>query len=490
MGTQSTSTLRAVWIFDAAFAPLTFLSVSSFLGRIDIPVTLYFTEPKDDPEIRSVFESLVKDLEWIHFYPDILPGPEQYARTAVNRLARFSALRTYSHELILLLDADTAFGKELDQAIGVLKEKARHWTETEPKVLGVIEHKRVIDAGFFFLDRKNKTWKPPAGPDWKNKIREEIFGAPVHRLGSIPQFNNGVLACWNAASVADVWETYYLRSLAHPETNPADDQVPLAVALHDLGIPVVSLSPRWNSLGDRHGDYFCWHAWAGNWKIDLFRAFNGGDAKTQYGQAIDPHLQKLPTSWYARLQQEVNRVPVYYRQFDSPFLHEAVYREFVLQAKGGEKVLEASTAPGQGACLMAELIKCSGKPISFEIPWTIDTGTKNYIDELSEVGLNEYVTFPGVELMALEDETYDLICYNTPIRQEGDGEHLALLYQKLKPGGVMVGFDQNLYESVSSRLQSVVVDFCERNALACHCRGQVFQFTKPLVTQLEMEGVV
>lgn len=481
--------IRAVWILDRGYAGLTFISISSFLDQVSLPVTIIFTGEEDDPEVREVFDVLCPDLEWIHFYPEQIPGLEAVRSIVVNRMARFFALRHYSSDALLLLDSDTGFSDGLAGEIEVVKKSFMAVDSQEPQVFGVYEHQRAWDAGFFFQHIATRNWELPLDNVLKSAILEEVFGMPCERLQEIPQYNNGLLAFRNGGPIADLWERYYFNSLDHKRTNPSDDQLPLAVAIGDLGLPFNELAAGWNSMGRRDGAYFGWHPWAGNWKIDMVILLNGGEAGSEFGRIVARYLDSMPPKMLRELSELTYTGPAFFNSFIGPFLYGRAYQQAISRCESGGHFVEIGTFPGPSICFMAELIRASGKSIRFDAinefsrdDWSIEAVKA----DLTKVGLNNYVNLlEGGSFdfgLDFSDLSLDFVCLDRPGMDLELKEEISLWYRKLKPGGIMIGFDQSIYETFGNGLSSISLEFCQEQNISCTCNGQVFYLQKPLVT--------
>lgn len=480
---------RAVWIADRNYAAISFLSISSFLAQADIPICLIFTEEKDDSQIRAVFESLSPRLEWMHFFPDQLPDVwEEDVPVVVNRLARIEALRRFPDDILLMLDSDTAYSEGLAEHLDQLQNEIGRLNQEEAHVFGVVEHRRAWDAGLFFQPSGRSQWRPPLTPALKADIFQEVFGSPPARLQLFPQYNNGILVFRRGDLIADQWADFYLKTVENQYANLFDDQLPLAVAMHDAGLDFKVLPSGWNSLGRWDGDYFAWHPWAGKWKTDLVVLFSGGDPATRFGKILAAHLEKLPETWRIQLKEQVFESPAYSKTLPGPFLFGGLYDDFVGIAQSGWKVVEIGRYDSPSTIFMAELIRTSGKEIGFdsirEYPranWT-ETDLKVHLDR---AGLSEYVGLksgkPAEYAADYPEESLDFVCYDLNPSRKTFAEDLVTWYQKVKPGGWMAGFDESIYETFGEELDSAVIEFCHENQISCKCEGQAFFFRKPVV---------
>ncbi|MCB9232389.1 MAG: class I SAM-dependent methyltransferase [Bacteroidia bacterium] len=481
---------RAVWIFDRTFAPMTWLSVSSFQHELSLPVTLFYTEQEDAPEIRTLFEQLVPDLEWIHYYPAKVAGRLEDRATVINRMARFEAVRRYSDRLLLMLDGDTLYSAGLAEAFQELEKEAN--STEEALFYGVTEYSRASDATFFFKSTHKSGWKIPLTQPEKENIYAEVFGEPRTRLQAIPQYNNGIIAFRHCGHVADLWERYYFRSLEQMDTNVADDQIPLTVALHDLGVNCRELPAAWNSLGKSDGPWFGWHAWAGNWKIDAFAALYPLPPRNHIARIMQQNLAEMPSSLKAELSEALHREPVYFRTLEGAFLFADLYREMIRLAGDGWKVVETGGYPGRGTVFLAELIRISGKEISFvslEDQGKDPDAFRRLEAGLQAVGLSEYVQLKDAKHPDFEQdfspETLDFICLAGDNLHPEFARELSGWYQALKPGGILTGFDPTIDRSIGKGLKTITQEFSREKGISCICAGQIFRLQKPLVTEPE-----
>jgi hypothetical protein len=479
---------RAVWITDQDYAAITFLSVSSFLAQIDIPICLIYTGEKDNSEIKRVFESLSPQLEWMHFYPDQLPDIYEGLPVVVNRLARIHALRSFPDGTLLLLDSDTAYSEGLAEHLKQMQEEVNTCELGKAHVFGVIEHRRAWDAGLFFQHSDGLIWKKPITSDLKTEVFQDVFGEPASRLQLFPQYNNGILIFSQGNLIAETWEEYYLKTVGNEYANLLDDQLPLAVAMYDEGLEFNELPAGWNSLGRWDGEYFAWHPWAGKWKTDLVVLFGGGQPASQFGKILAEHLERLPESWREQLREQVFETPAYSKALPGSFLYGSLYSDFVRMAQSGWKAVEIGKNCSPSTFFMAELIRSSGKEIEFdsirEFPranWT----EKDMKSQLELAGLTEYISLKTgnatKKATDYPDESLDFVCYDlNSAREIFEGELIAW-YGKVKPGGWMVGFDESIYETFGEELDSAVLEFCHEKRIPCQCDGQVFLFRKPIV---------
>lgn len=481
---------RAIWIFDRAYACLTYLAVRSFVAQVMMPVTLIYCEKDLDADTIAPFRALDVPMEVFTFdelradqaVSSFLPEHYQGAvgNDLTNRLARFYVLKKYADELVFLLDADMAFTPLLASKI----EDISLAYSRVPTIWGVVENERAFDGYLYFnkKDPKGDAIKVP--PMVKREIFETVFGTNWEQLAGGFQFNNGLLACWQCGDLVDAWMAYYLKGIESPYVNPADDQLPLAAAIQATGIQVVKLPGYWNSLGKSSGDYVAYHVWAGFWKNALWRCMEGKSPQTDYGNIVSTFWNELPQSYLDCLQAQLDVSPFRYREIPGFFDFGGIYEDAVRTLPGGHLV-EVGTYLGRSACFMAEMLQQNAKSFTFD---TIDhfersdTTKKDVEQTFADVGVSSFVrviqahSLQAVSLYA--DGSLAFVFLDGDSQLPSFADELRLWYQKLQPDGILAGYDLSIHDTVNKGYHCIVDAFCKEKQIPLRTYKQRFVIKK------------
>ena len=478
-------TKRAIWIFDKNYALLTYLSVRSFVEQTDIQVTLFYCAEEKDPIIDDLFKNLNKRIEIQLFNPDVDQWEPHQRFHIVNRLGRFYALSLYVKELVFLIDSDLIFSPKLKERINEIQIPKSSQLGNKPFIGGVVEYNSVRDAFLFFNKRDKRGDRIGVSPSVQHSTYHQLFGPTWEKLVTHFEYNNGFLIFFQAKALIEEWKKLYLKGIELPWVNPADDQVPLAIAMQTVDCYKVKLDPAWNSFGKKTGNFIGFHVWAGYWKDDLYKLITNGQLASDFSKIVKPYLNDLPNNWIKDFIKQMERPPYYYKKIKGFFEFQGIYKDMVDQFSSGHFV-EVGTYKGKSACFMGELIKNMGKTIRFD---TIDhfqradTSLQETQSNLSKAGLENYVNIiarPSLEACqyyatnSLDFVFLDIDSDVTTFRRE-----LEAWYARLKKGGILSGFDYSIHDTVHQNYYCAIDEFCKEKKIPLKTFEMKFLVQKP-----------
>jgi len=486
---------RALWIFDKNYLMLTYLSVSSFLDHCDINATLIYCGDKIQDSDKNLFLSISKKVEILHFDADVSHIAPHMQANVLNRFARLHYTRLFEDDILFMVDSDVSFSPSLKQDIKEIDERFQDHSLPKPMLSGVVEFLSAEDAYLYYrkLDKRGYTRKTTE----ESKISgyESVFGNDWRTLIKGFQFNNGFLIFYKAKALIDQWEEYYLKALGNKEINPLDDQVPLAVAIQKTGCDYWKLTSKWNSLGDLVGSFTVFHAWGGEWKIEIDQVLRNQRSTSDYGEICKRYLSNCPDRWISKFKEDLKSEPYRYRQIQGAFDHGTVFSDLINELIRGH-VVEVGTYKGRSACFVAELIKSSNREIIFD---TIDHYNRDdnnidlVLDNLQKAGVDEYVNV--VEAYSLnaaesyENNKLDFVILDTDSPREILALELDAWYDKIKEGGYLAGYDHSIHDLVKSGFECATTSFCEKNNLPLKTYEYYFQIQKPIKLNLSISNV-
>ncbi len=476
---------RALWIFDENYIMLTYLSVCSFVEHCDVVVTLIYCNGEMAARDRKAFTDLNAEVEIYHFDADVSQYDECMQANILNRFARLHYTRLFENDLLFMVDSDVAFGPSLKEDYLEVLAYYKANEDKSPMISGVVEFLSASDAYLYFKrkDEHGFTRKTPE----KDQIYayESIYGDGWQSLIRGFQFNNGFLIFYKARPLIDQWETYYLDGLKNKEINPLDDQVPLAAAIQKTGCAHWQMESKWNSLGDLNGPFNMFHAWGGEWKIEIDQVLVHNTPSSDYGKICQKYLDNSPDHWISMFKDDLKSIPYRYRNIKGAFDHGTVFSDLVREMEAGH-VVEVGTYQGRSACFVAELIKAADKNIVFE---TIDhferpeTSKEYVISNLEKAEVGSFVNViesHSLEASKLYDSNQlDFVFLDTDSGAEELTKELEAWYDKVKEGGVLAGYDYTIHDTVFKSYDCVSASFCDKHSVPLRTYEYQFLIQKP-----------
>ena len=285
---------KAVWIFDESYKVPTYLSVASWIANcVNTTVELIYTgiDLEDDLKERFLELSDSVSISWEPQFNTV----SRRDKHLKNRLKRMEIMKRWPEQLVFLLDGDLLFDRGVERLVSQLEQKIEVY-DSEELIAGVPEY----DLPFYTEKRDDFGGSKKETEELTHKTLKMVFGDNYATRLSRVQYNNGMLGCIGASSLADLWKAHYLMGLENQEVNPEDDQLPLAVALFDLDFETIELEKKYNSLGYLDGKYCVFHAWNGKWKKELLRVMNGC-VENDYAILLESYWKQIPLHWQKQL---------------------------------------------------------------------------------------------------------------------------------------------------------------------------------------------
>ena len=481
-------TKRALWIFDENYLLLTYLSVSSFIKHCDVIPTLIFCGGEMKANDKSVFLELDPSVEILYFDVDVSQWEEHMQANILNRLARLHYTRLFEDDLLFMIDSDVAFNSELKKDILEVEAKFRGEVDTLPMISGVVEFMSASDAYLYFKKKVSKGFTRKTTEVARINSYETIYGLGWKSLIQGFQFNNGFLIFYKARKLVDQWEKYYLDGLKNEDINPLDDQVPLAAAIQKTKCIYWKMDSKWNSLGDLNGSFNMFHAWGGEWKMEIDHVIRNQKATSDYGVICMDFIASCPERWIVKFNEDLKDFPYRYRHIKGAFDHGTVFTDLLERLDEGH-IVEVGTYKGRSACFVAELIKAKEKDIIFE---TIDHYDRSDIDRqsvlrnLENAGVESYVKV--IESESLNASSFydsnqlDFVFLDTDSPPEALEEELVAWYDKIKEGGILGGYDHSIHDTVYQNYTCITSDFCKKNKIPLRTYEYQFLIQKPYKT--------
>lgn len=479
---------RGLWIFDDNYLMLTYLSVCSFIEHCDVIPTLIFCGKEMKDVDREVFQALDSRLEIYNFNADVSEWEPHLRANILNRLARLHYTRLFEGDLIFMIDSDVAYSASLKDDFKEIEARYQSDSEALPMIAGVVEFLNAADAFLYFRKRDERAYIRKTTEDAKLSSYFSVYGDEWKRLLRGFQLNNGFLIFYKARPLIDKWEEYYLAGLGNPDINPLDDQVPLAAAIQKAECKYWRMDPKWNSLGDRSGEYTMFHAWGGAWKSEIDQVLRNGIPTSDYGKICQQYLHQCPASWIDDFNQDLNSTPYRYRQISGVFDHATVFSDFIEELDEGH-IVEVGTYKGRGACFVAELIKSSNKNITFD---TIDnferadTDLETVNNSLTDADVKPYVnviesdSVEAAEMYA--SDQLDFVFLDIFSKPDILKKELDVWFDKIKEGGVLAGYDLSIHDTVNKNYDCATDIFCKRHDIPLRTYEHQFIIRKPFKT--------
>jgi predicted O-methyltransferase YrrM len=477
---------RALWIFDKNYLMLTYLSVSSFIDHCDVIVTLVYCGDKMDEADKNIFSGLDTKVEFFNFDVDVSSHEPHLQANILNRFARLHFTRLFENDLLFMIDSDVGFSSSLKDEILEVESQFQLDSTAIPMISGVVEFLDAKDAYLYFKteDKNGFTMKIPI--DEKDRTYHSIYGSEWQSLVDGFQFNNGFLIFYKARTLIDQWEEYYLRGLKNKNINPLDDQVPLAAAIQKTECNYWKMGRKWNSLGDLGGSFIMFHAWGGEWKIEIDQVMRNGTSTSDYGEICKKYLPTCPPTWLEKFSADLLSFPIRYRNIKGGFQHGTIFTDLMKELNEGY-IVEVGTYKGRSTCFLAELIKATGKKIKFH---SIDHFERDDTDidsvkaNLIRAGVESYVEVIEAHSLeasnSYESKELDFVFLDTESPADMLWDELEAWYDKVKDGGILGGYDHSIHDTVFKSYDCVIARFCEKHKLPLRTYEYQFLIKKPL----------
>lgn len=466
--------IQATWITDHAYLTPTILSIASFEQQIRRPSRVIVPSSERnhlEVALRRALPDVELEIEDVSSVASAGPTGRSPSATVWNRLVRIESLRSATGPM-MLVDSDTAFGPRIVE----LLEGAERDCHQRPFVAAAVEFEAARDAYLYFRPRRVDGSIGFSPSERQDAVRAEVFGPDWARLLHGPQPNNGLIIGNDASRVATAWRDRYERGLRYSEVNPADDQVPLAVALTSTNTPLRRL-PGWaNSLGQTRGEFAVYHAYSGLWRDELRAA------------ALDlPDLSSFGSAWRLQLDRLDPAVVTRLRSDAGPRLHLALsgYLEgAALLDRWVDRYstfVELDRSNARGTAYLAERLRDGTGPARFASIQRADDAdpvTPNRWFEAN--GLDAYV-----DLARTEDHGWwrevplDAVFLNVADPEADPTGFLETWFPRLRAGGAIGGTCYRISDPFAPGLRASVDRFARGHRLRVDAVGGCFELIKP-----------
>ena len=476
--------IKAIWIIDKDYIVPAYLSISSFLEAMEVPVVVVYCGDNEIDLTTKLFTSL-HDLISV----ELFATPEEYnnhpqKEVITNRLARMHYAEKSSEEVILLLDADTLFNENSDLLIKTIEKKL---TQGESLVFGVLDAKMAY-RDYLYFKTQDKSGRDIIVPHLEQKdIYTSVFGPNWWHHLKGPSINNGVIAFYNCEEVVVKWRDFYLSGLNHSKVNIGDDQLPLAAAIYKTFQKVVTLSERFNSKGNVTGDFLIYHAFSSIWKMQIVSAYKKEYGVSDFSKLAKRFLPAIPQQLLADFITKQNNTQAYlFRQLDGKFGFQHLYED-ILSGLDEGIVVEVGMKNGKSTCFMMEHINNHQKDIRFYAIKSNDENNSNldsFYKIVDQYELNNYADIlePSSVLDQTElKEKVDFVFLNLGLSYDTIVDNLNYWYGKLKPGGVLAGYDLTSQLGLHFGDTCATHDFCVKKNISVRISFNIFIIEKPQV---------
>ena len=476
---------RAIWIFDENFLMLTYLSMCSFMEHCDAQISLIYCSPKMKETDSKKFLELSPKVEIIYYDADVSRWETHLQAHILNRLARLHFTRLFEDDLLFMIDSDVAFSSDLKLGIEEIAMYHDNILQDIPMISGVVEFHSAADAYLYFKKKDKYGYTRKTTEESRINSYQSIYGQQWESLVNGFQYNNGFLVFHKARTLIDQWEQYYLTGLELQDINPLDDQVPLSAAIQKTKCSHWKMPNKWNSLGDLDGQFIMFHAWGGKWKIEIDQELQNNKSTSDYGNICSKYLPNCTDEWLAKFNENLLSFPYRYRHILGAFDHGNIFTDLLSQMNEGH-IVEVGTYKGRSACFVAELIKTSKKNITFD---TIDhferhdTEIEMVKNNLLRAGVEGYVNVIKAHSINAsefyESNQLDFVFLDTESPIEKLPVELEVWYDKIKPGGILAGYDYSIHDTVFKSYDCVSDSFCVKHNVPNSTYEYQFIIQKP-----------
>lgn len=477
--------IRAIWIIDENYIVPAYVSICSFLVSNKIPILVVYSSILNVEETASLFTSMhpLVRFETFETPSEFLDNPNKGIIT--NRLARIHYAHSNDDEVQLLLDADTLFSKDSSEFIN---EISLRLVKGESTIFGV------LDARVGYLDNLYMRTEDLSGREvvvpnlTKKDIYNDVFGDNwLHDLKG-PSINNGVIAFYNCDDVLTLWKEFYIKGLNHINVNVNDDQLPLAAAIHRISQNVICLDEKYNSKGEVQGEYVIYHAFSNAWKMQLYSAYLQEEHVSDFADIAKTIIPKIPKHLIDDFIHNLSKKePYLYRRLNGDFRFKHLYDDIVTGLENGI-VVEVGINKGKSSCFMIECIRNSGKNIQLHSfrSMNVQHDLSEFIHLINSHNLEHFIEIHDSVGKAPDLKNHDEIDFvflNLGNDYNEIYTNLEYWFSKLKPGGILAGYDYTSQIGINYGDNCATFDFCENHNLSLRIAFDIFIIEMPTVLE-------
>jgi len=482
--------ITAIWIIDENYILPAYISISSFLHSNKIPITVVYCGEERIEESKSLFTSLNKLISFDEFKCPQEFQNHNHKKEITNRLARIHYAKKSEEGIILLLDADTVFTDQSDKLIQAIEED---FGITESAIYGVLDAK-VAFHDFLYFNTKDEHGRDNAVSHFeRNDIYAQVFGDKWRYILRGPSINNGVIAFHNCKDAIEEWESFYLKGIHNEKVNTGDDQLPLGAAIEKTSQKVVRLPEFFNSKGEIEGDYIVYHALSSIWKRQIFSAINGESGVSEFAELVKNIIPSVPNYLLNIFIETLDyQEPYLFRQLDGKFGFQHLYEDILSGIEKGN-IVEVGIKRGKSTCFMMEFIKNTRKEIQF---FVVNEDVENnhlvepffnLIDHFDLANYADFINFSQCHSLPTLADDIDFVFLNLENNYEDLIENLRFWYPRLKPGGILAGYDYTSQIGLNYGNKCATYNFCQEKNLSLRISFNIFIIEKPTVS--EFSGV-
>lgn len=476
--------IKAIWIIDDKYVLPAYLSVSSFIQIVNIPVVVVFCGDVGVKEANTLFTSLSELIEFEIYEAPLVFQNDPRKAIITNRLARMYYAQKIKEGVVLLLDADTLFTDQSNALIQAIKDDFNHGVST---IFGVLDA-QVAYRDYLYFRTVDDKGRDIVTPHLEQKdIYHDVFGQNWWHHLKGASINNGVVAFYDCDEVVESWRTYYLKGLSHHNVNPGDDQLPLAAAIHSSNQNVVCLPEKFNSKGKVSGDFTVYHALSSIWKMQIYSAYSKEFGVSDFADLAKQFLPSVPEHILsAYFDVYTGKSPYLFRKLDGKFGFQHLYRDICSGINKGT-VVEIGMGSGKSTCYMVELIKNSRKDIRF-VTYSDSSdpneGREEFYALIDRFDLDQYVEIvkysDGLPLYDIK-ENAEFVFLNLGNDYDQLLGNLEYWYAHLNPGGILAGYDYTSQIGLNYGNKCATYDFCIKKNLSLSISFNIFIIKKPNV---------
>lgn len=474
--------VTAIWIIDENYRVPAYASICSFIVSNEIPVVVVYCSTHEVNQTRSYFTGIHPLLcfETYEIPAEFKDHPQK--ATITNRLARMHYAEKSNDEIILLVDADVLFSNKGNL---LLEEISANHNPDISNIFGVLDAK-IAYRDYLYFRTTDENGRDIPVPHLKQKdIYTYVFGTNWWHHLKGASINNGIIAFYKCSRVIDQWRTYYLKGLTHSNVNPGDDQLPLAAAIHKTSQNVVTFSEIFNSKGDIEGQYIVYHALSSAWKMQFYSAFKNEDGVSDFADIAKEVIHDIPQGLLNPfIESLTSPEPYLYKKLEGSFGFKHLYEDIISGMDDGI-VVEVGMQHGKSSCYMLELIAQSGKEIqlnAFQSDVDTEENLNLFFDLTKRFDLNknlDIIPNAQVESQGNVNNDVDFVFLNLDNRYGNLLNNLEYWYSRLKPGGILSGYDYTSQIGLSYGNKCATFDFCERLDLPLRISFDIFIIEKP-----------
>ncbi|MDF1695916.1 MAG: class I SAM-dependent methyltransferase [Saprospiraceae bacterium] len=468
-------------INDEHFVVPAYLSICSFLRSNKIPIVVVVCGEIVPEGIKNLFTSLNELIHVEQFNIPVEYISHPHSGTITNRLARMHYASQSNEDIILLLDADTLFSAQSSLLISTIHQNAKKHNSW---ISGVLDA-QIAYRDYLYFRTQDASGRDVVVPHLEQKdIYASVFGGNWWHHLKGASINNGVVAFYKCNDVIEQWKDFYLRGIKFEKVNPGDDQLPLAAAIHRTSENVICLPEIFNSKGKLVGDFHVYHALSSKWKMQLFSAYKMENDISEYANLAKAYLPQLSNKWKEEFFKDQSNIePYLFNKIDGHFGYKHLYEDVYRGIDKGIFV-EVGMNKGKSACYLLELIKAGEKEVKFigiEEGLTESQDIDAFLQLVKSFHLDPIELFESHDSIPepFLDDQVDFVFLNLQNDYDKLKSSLEWWWTKMKPGGIIAGYDYTSQIGLDYGSKCATYDFCKSHNFSLRISFDIFIIEKP-----------